>query len=97
MIHYEELEKLAALAKLSLDGEDEAALAQEIGRILDFAATIAGAPVPNFPDEDEIQQETSLRPDTASPSLPAEQLLSGAGEQRDGYFVARDSQGGRHE
>lgn len=88
MITYDELKKLAALAKLSLDGEDMDALARDIGSILDFADQVAEAGV----SELEISGDEELwafRPDEVRPSYPVEEILLNAGEQRDGCFVAR--------
>ena len=43
MITYDELKKLAALAKLSLDDEDADALIADISSILEFADAVAEA------------------------------------------------------
>jgi aspartyl-tRNA(Asn)/glutamyl-tRNA(Gln) amidotransferase subunit C len=92
MITYDELKKIAALAKLSLDGEDMDALARDIGSILDFANQVAEAGVSDLGNigEDEFW---AFRPDEVRPSYPVEDILSNAGEQRDGYFVARRTGG----
>lgn len=88
MITYDELEKLAALAKLSLDGEDMDALAQDISNVLEFADVIAQATV-DLPEGSIDTADWSFREDVLQPSFPAEDILSNAGEQQDGYFVAR--------
>jgi aspartyl/glutamyl-tRNA(Asn/Gln) amidotransferase C subunit len=88
MITYDELKKIAALAKLSLDGEDMDALAKDISNILDFADVIAKAAV-ELPPDAEDQADWCLREDTVRPSFPVEDILSNAGEQQDGYYVAR--------
>jgi aspartyl/glutamyl-tRNA(Asn/Gln) amidotransferase C subunit len=92
MITYEELKKIAALAKLSLDGEDMDALAKDISDILSFADTIAQATV-DLPAGSAGAADWCLREDVVKPSFPVEDLLSNAGEQQDGYFVARQRGG----
>jgi aspartyl-tRNA(Asn)/glutamyl-tRNA(Gln) amidotransferase subunit C len=88
MITYDELIKLAALAKLSMDGEDMDALARDISNILEFADSIAQAAV-DLPEGDTDEADWVFRDDNLQPSLPANDILSNAGEQQDGYFVAR--------
>lgn len=88
MITYDELIKLAALAKLSLDGEDIDALAQDITSILEFADTIAQAAV-DLPEGDNETADWSFREDILLPSFPVDDILANAKEQQDGCFVAR--------
>ncbi len=88
MITYDELNKLAALAKLSLDGEDMNALAQDITSILEFADAIAQAAV-DLPEGDTEDAEWRFREDVLQPSFPVEDILKNAREQQDGCFVAR--------
>lgn len=88
MITYDELKKLAELAKLSLDGEDIGVLANDISSILEFAETIAQAAV-DLPDGEKADARWSLREDILQPSFPAEDILSNAGERQNGFFVAR--------
>ncbi len=88
MITYDELKKIAALAKLSLDGEDIDALTKDISSILDFADTIAQATV-DLTDGDGGDAGWCLREDVVLPSMPVADILANAGEQQDGYFVAR--------
>lgn len=88
MITVDELKKIAALAKLSLDGEDTEALRHDISSILDFADAVAQAAV-DLPKDNTDGLDWYLREDNLLPSLPAEEILKNAGEQQDGYFVAR--------
>jgi aspartyl-tRNA(Asn)/glutamyl-tRNA(Gln) amidotransferase subunit C len=88
MITYDELKKLAELAKLSLDGEDIGALAKDISGILEFAETIAQAAV-DLPDGEKTVAGWCFREDTLQPSYPAEDILSNVGERQNGFFVAR--------
>ncbi len=88
MITNDELKKLATLAKLSLDGEDIDALAKDISNILEFADIIAQAAV-DLPEVETDGDEWNFREDTLRPSYPVEEILANAGEQQDGFFVAR--------
>ncbi len=88
MITIDELNKLAALAKLSLDGEDTDALIRDLGSVLDFADEIAQAVV-DLDDAPDTDAPWALRPDEVRPSLPVEEILQNAGEKQDGCFVAR--------
>ncbi|WP_099206109.1 Asp-tRNA(Asn)/Glu-tRNA(Gln) amidotransferase subunit GatC [Scatolibacter rhodanostii] len=87
MITQTELEKIAALAKLSLDKEDTQALLNDVSSILDFANAIAEVEVGELNLTEEKTKE--LREDIIYPSTSVEDILSNAAEQRDGYFVAR--------
>jgi aspartyl/glutamyl-tRNA(Asn/Gln) amidotransferase C subunit len=87
MITVEELYKLAALAKLSLDGEDIEALRRDISGVLEFADTIAQAVV-ELPEGGEDDESFCFREDIVRPSFQATEILSNAGEHRDGYFAA---------
>ncbi|MEL4105712.1 aspartyl/glutamyl-tRNA amidotransferase subunit C [Oscillospiraceae bacterium WX1] len=88
MITIDELKKLAALSKLSLDGEDTEALIQDISSILAFADTIAQAAV-DLPQAEMEEDSWRLRDDVLAPSYPVSDILSNTGAQQDGYFVAR--------
>ncbi len=92
LITYDELKKLAGLAKLSLDGEDADALIADISSILEFADAVAEAAV-DLADDTPEDAGWRFRADTPEPSYPAGEILSNAGEQTDGFFVARDKGG----
>ncbi len=92
MITYDELKKLAALSKLSLDGEDTDSLIRDISSILEFADAVAEATVDLSGDAQE-DDGWSFREDVLVPSYPVEEILSNAGEQQDGFYVARDRGG----
>ncbi len=97
MISYDELKKIAALSKLSLDGEDIDALVKDISNILEFADTIARATkaaqanqaATDLPPDPDGTPVWSLRDDVTKASYPVSEILTNAGEQQDGYFVAR--------
>ncbi|MDR0839680.1 MAG: aspartyl/glutamyl-tRNA amidotransferase subunit C [Oscillospiraceae bacterium] len=88
MITHEELKKVAALAKLSLDGADLDALAADFGGIVEFADAVAGADLSAM-DLTEHDEDFPLREDVVVPSLPPEEILSNAGESGGGFFVTR--------
>ncbi|SHH94190.1 aspartyl/glutamyl-tRNA(Asn/Gln) amidotransferase subunit C [Sporobacter termitidis DSM 10068] len=92
MITVDELKKIAALAKLSLDGEDVEALRRDIDNVLEFADTIAQAAV-DLPEEAGGEASWRFREDVCRPSYPAEEILKNAGERQDGFFVARQRGG----
>jgi aspartyl-tRNA(Asn)/glutamyl-tRNA(Gln) amidotransferase subunit C len=87
MITHDELRKIAALAKLSLDGEDMAALADDIGGIIEFADAVAGADIPEL-EAAEADERYPLREDEPAGSYDREDILRNAARSRDGYFVA---------
>ena len=87
MVDHEELRKLAALAKLSLDGTDEDALIRDISEILEFARAVEGAEAD--PADEAAMEPWPLREDVVAPSFDNESVLKNAGEARDGYYVAR--------
>ncbi|MDR0904698.1 MAG: aspartyl/glutamyl-tRNA amidotransferase subunit C [Oscillospiraceae bacterium] len=88
MITTDTLKKVAALAKLSLDGEDLDKLAADFGGIVEFADAVAGADLSAM-DLTEHDEDFPLREDVVIPSLPPEKILQNAGEARDGFFITR--------
>jgi Asp-tRNA(Asn)/Glu-tRNA(Gln) amidotransferase C subunit len=92
MITYDELKKLAALAKLSLDGEDMDALAKDISNILEFADTIAQAAV----DRRMAKRITmNVLLDDILSLVPVDEILPRR-RAKVGYFVVRKRGGLRH-
>lgn len=94
MITIDELKKIAALAKLSLEGEDIEALRRDIDNVLAFADTIAQAVV-DLPEDSNTDADWRFREDVCEASFSNEAVLANAGEQQDGFFVARKRGGGR--
>jgi aspartyl-tRNA(Asn)/glutamyl-tRNA(Gln) amidotransferase subunit C len=88
MITTDTLKKVAALAKLSLDGEDLDGLAADFGGIVEFADAVAGADLSAM-DLTEHDEDFPLREDVVIPSLTPEKILQNAGEARDGFFLTR--------
>jgi aspartyl/glutamyl-tRNA(Asn/Gln) amidotransferase C subunit len=88
MITVDELKKIASLGKLSLDGEDIEALRNDIASVLEFADIIAQAVV-NLPEAGIDAAVYDFREDEILESYPPKEILRNAGEQQDGFFVAR--------
>jgi aspartyl-tRNA(Asn)/glutamyl-tRNA(Gln) amidotransferase subunit C len=79
-----DIEHVAKLARLALTEDERAALAAQLGQILEHAARVgevAAADVP--PTASPIPRVNVLRDDVAEPSLPVDEALRNAPE-RDG-------------
>jgi aspartyl-tRNA(Asn)/glutamyl-tRNA(Gln) amidotransferase subunit C len=79
-----DIEHVAKLARLALTKDERAALAAQLGQILEHAARVgevAAAAVP--PTASPIPRVNVLRDDVAEPSLPVDEALRNAPE-RDG-------------
>ncbi|MFI5055400.1 MAG: Asp-tRNA(Asn)/Glu-tRNA(Gln) amidotransferase subunit GatC [Actinomycetota bacterium] len=79
-----DIEHVAKLARLALTADERAALATQLGQILEHAARVgevAAADVP--PTASPIPRVNVLRDDVAEPSLPVDEALRNAPE-RDG-------------
>jgi aspartyl-tRNA(Asn)/glutamyl-tRNA(Gln) amidotransferase subunit C len=79
-----DIEHVAKLARLALTEDERAALAAQLGQILEHAARVgevAAADVP--PTASPIPRANVLRDDVAEPSLPVDEALRNAPE-RDG-------------
>ncbi len=79
-----DIEHVAKLARLALTADERAALAAQLGQILEHAARVgevAAADVP--PTASPIPRVNILRDDVAEPSLPVDEVLRNAPE-RDG-------------
>ena len=87
MVTNDDIKKIAALAKLSLENEDLDGLAAEMNSIIGFAGQIERAPVEEIARKPE---QSPLRRDEVRPSYDSGAILSNAGESDDGYFVARN-------
>ena len=92
-----DIEHVAKLARLALTEDERAALATQLGQILEHAARVgevAAADVP--PTASPIPRVNVLRDDVAEPSLPVDEALRNAPE-RDGdrFRVPRIAETGR--
>ena len=91
MITLTELEKIASLAKLSLENEDVDSLAADISEMVEFANAVVT--VETDDSVDDAPEVFALREDVVAASYPNEKLLSNAGEVRNGFFVAEKTGG----
>ncbi len=86
-ISRDEVARIAALARITLDDQELSHFAGQIDGILDAVAVVqeaAGADVPAMSHPLEITNVT--RPDVIVPSLTPEEALSGAPASEDGRF-----------
>ena len=88
MITTETLKKVAALTKLSLEGENLDVLAADFGGIVEFADAVAAADLSTM-DITEHDDVFPLREDVLIPSLPPEKILQNARAAHDSFFVAK--------
>ena len=87
MITSDELKRIARLAKLSLVADEMDALMADMPRIYNVVQPIADADLSSFDCTADDEETAVLRDDTVLPSLPLDEVLANAGEQRDGYFI----------
>lgn len=81
-----EIEKIARLAKLSLEKEELEALRGDLEKILDFAGSLSGESLEEGELLLESLPEMELREDQMGACLPRDEILAGAPESRDGFF-----------
>ncbi|HVQ44640.1 MAG TPA: Asp-tRNA(Asn)/Glu-tRNA(Gln) amidotransferase subunit GatC [Candidatus Saccharimonadia bacterium] len=85
-----EVERVAALARIGLTGEEAAAMAVEIGRIVGFVEQLLAVDVEGVAPTDQVTGLVDVwREDIVKPSLPRDQLLANAPAQKDGYIVVK--------
>ena len=87
MISSDELKRIARLAKLSLAADEMDALMADMPRIYNVVQPITDADLSSFDCTVGDEETAVLRDDTALPSLPLDEVLANAQEQRDGYFT----------
>lgn len=83
------LQKIAALAKISLEGENPEQLVADFDSIIAFADALNSADLSAM-DLTEHDDPFPLREDVLLPSYPTERVLQNAPAAHDGYFVAKD-------
>jgi len=85
-----EVERIAKLARIGLSPEEVASMSVEIGQILQFVEQLNSVDVSDVPPTDQVTGlEDVWREDVVAPSMPREQLLANAPEQKDGYIVVK--------
>jgi aspartyl-tRNA(Asn)/glutamyl-tRNA(Gln) amidotransferase subunit C len=84
----EEVERAAALARLSLDEAELGRLAREIDAILAYVATLSRVDTQGVPPTSHVVPlPTPLRPDVPEPPLDVELALANAPERSGSAFV----------
>ena len=91
-VDLERLRRVASLARLELDPDEEARLAPELARILAaFEELARRAPPPASAPAEPLPR---TRPDVPQPSLRPEQFLPAAPASEDGFFLVPKTVGG---
>lgn len=86
MVTREEILKIAKLSKLSVAEEELDALTRDMGEIIAFADTIAGAVAETEDFDLGFGLENVLREDRVVPSWPREDILSNRDGGENGFF-----------
>ena len=82
-----DVEHVARLARLQLSTDEKERLREQLGLILEHAATVGEVAADDVPPTAyAIPRSNVLRPDEVEPSLSHEEALTGAPEEEDGRF-----------
>ena len=80
--------RVARLSRLELTAEERVLFRAQLGGILESFQRVAALDRPAAPDEaPAAPPDAAMREDSVVPSLPREDVLAGAPESEDGYFV----------
>jgi aspartyl-tRNA(Asn)/glutamyl-tRNA(Gln) amidotransferase subunit C len=91
----EEVEHIAALARLALTDTEKQRYAEQLSDILDYVAHLDELDTEHIPLADSVLNETlRLREDQARPSLPHNDVLRNAAETEEGQFKVPPVLGG---
>ncbi len=83
----QEVEHIAALARLDLSDEEKERFAGQLSAILDYAARLQALDTTGIPPTSSgLPGRSVLRPDEARPGLDLEQLLQNAPQAQDRQF-----------
>ena len=83
----EEVEHIAALARLKLTDEEKARYREQLSAILDYAARLQSLDTAGIPPTSSVlPPRTVLRPDEPRPGLRREDLLANAPDTIDDQF-----------
>jgi aspartyl-tRNA(Asn)/glutamyl-tRNA(Gln) amidotransferase subunit C len=83
----EEVEHIAALARLSLSEAEKAHYRQQLSAILDYAARLQSIDTDGVPPAGAFIDRNRLRPDEARPGLSIPDLLRNAPQAEKDQFV----------
>ncbi len=85
-----EIERIAKLAHIELSAEETAAMAVELGQIVEFVEQLQAVDVDGVEPTDQVTGLVDVwREDEVRPSMPREELLANAPEQKNGYIVVK--------
>jgi aspartyl-tRNA(Asn)/glutamyl-tRNA(Gln) amidotransferase subunit C len=85
-----EVERIAKLARIGLSPDEVIQMTAEIGQILEFVEQLQKVDVSEVAPTDQVTGLVDVwREDEVRPSMPREQLLANAPEQKDGYIVVK--------
>jgi aspartyl-tRNA(Asn)/glutamyl-tRNA(Gln) amidotransferase subunit C len=93
----EEVEHIAALARLALTDAEKQQYAEQLSDILDYAAILEAIETDHIPPTASVlDMALRLREDEARPGLTRDVLLSNASKTRDGQFKVPPVLGNQH-
>ena len=85
-----DVEKIAHLARLELTEAEKKQYLVQLSAILDYAERLNELDLTDIPPTSHaIAQQNIMRPDVAEPSLPMDDLLHNAPQQKDNQFVVQ--------
>ncbi|MCA9919807.1 MAG: Asp-tRNA(Asn)/Glu-tRNA(Gln) amidotransferase subunit GatC [Anaerolineales bacterium] len=85
-----DVEKIAHLARLELTEAEKKQYLEQLTAILDYAERLNELDLTDIPPTSHaIAQQNIMRPDVADPSLPMEDLLFNAPQQKENQFVVQ--------
>ena len=83
----EDVRKVATLARLSFSPEEEARLAEDLSRILEYAQKLNELDTEGVPPTSHVLPiHNVFREDVVTPSLPQDKLLANAPSKWRGFF-----------
>ncbi|MDR7419126.1 MAG: Asp-tRNA(Asn)/Glu-tRNA(Gln) amidotransferase subunit GatC [Armatimonadota bacterium] len=81
------VDHVARLARLALTDEERERFAGQLGRILEYCATLDAQPIDGVPATSHVLPLTNvLRPDVVTPSLDHREVLGQAPATEQGFF-----------
>ena len=85
-----EVQRVAKLARIGLSEDEAAKMSVELGQIVGFVEQLQAVDVEGVAPTDQVTGLVDVwREDTVTPSMPREELLANAPEQKDGYIVVK--------
>jgi aspartyl-tRNA(Asn)/glutamyl-tRNA(Gln) amidotransferase subunit C len=83
----EQVDHIAALARLGITEAERARFAQQLSVILDHFQALQALDTREIPPTAQVfDLRNVVRPDTPRPSLPREEILANAPRAQDGFF-----------